>query len=130
MRTPTSQNAFGMLLVADDPVDVLVMMDVVKKSYVPVCVQVSSTAKALWPEDKPSPDVVVLDLSLKLRDPYDVLTAVKHDASLAGVPTVVLGAPDSEDDIEQSFALGADIYIAKPIDLQRFTILLNWAKEF
>jgi CheY-like chemotaxis protein len=69
----------------------------------------------------PNPKVMVLDLRLPLVDGMDVLRRVKSDARTRSVPAVVLTSSREEMDIVESYELGANSYIVKPVDFEQFT---------
>ena len=59
------------------------------------------------------PDVITLDVMMPGLDGWSVLTALKADPALAGIPVVMLTILD---DRNVGFALGASEYLTKPID--------------
>jgi signal transduction histidine kinase len=68
------------------------------------------------------PDLVLLDLRIPDLDGYEVTLRMRSMPSLAGVPIVAITA---EGDREMTLAVGADGFIAKPIDAARFTRLIE-----
>jgi two-component system response regulator len=66
------------------------------------------------------PRVVFLDLKLPKVDGLEVLRAMKEDARTKAIPVVVLTSSDEEPDIARSYALGANSYIVKPVDFDKF----------
>lgn len=61
-------------------------------------------------------DLVLLDLSLPLRDGLEVLTAVRR--SKPGLPIILITARGSEDDRVRGLQLGADDYLVKPFSFR------------
>jgi two-component system, response regulator len=77
------------------------------------------------------PKVVLLDLKLPKVDGLDVLRAIRGDASLQSIPVVVLTSSREERDLVESYQLGVNSYIVKPIDFSAFletasTLGLYW----
>ena len=70
------------------------------------------------PEDVPK--VILLDLKLPLVDGLDVLRRVKGDQRTRVIPVVVLTASREERDIVESYELGVNSYIVKPVDFVQF----------
>ncbi len=68
----------------------------------------------------PRPDLVLLDLNLPRKDGREVLAEIKADEDLKRIPIVVLTTSNAERDILASYALHANCYITKPVDLQQF----------
>ncbi len=78
--------------------------------------------KALEVMDHDIPDLVLLDMMMPDFSGQDVLTAMKQNPHLEGVPVIVVTARAGEQDRLQTFQMGADDYLAKPI-LEREMIL-------
>jgi two-component system response regulator len=68
-----------------------------------------------------SPRVVLLDLKLPKVDGLEVLRQVKGDARTRSIPVVVLTTSREEPDIAESYRLGVNSYIVKPVDFEQFT---------
>jgi two-component system response regulator len=67
------------------------------------------------------PQVILLDLKLPKIDGIDVLRAIKADDSLSLIPVVVLTASDQDRDLVETYDLGVNSYIVKPVDFDQFT---------
>jgi two-component system response regulator len=66
------------------------------------------------------PAVVLLDLKLPRIDGLEVLRRVRADARTAVLPVVVLTTSRETLDLRQAYSLGANSYIRKPVDFERF----------
>ncbi|MGB9716442.1 MAG: response regulator [Thermodesulfovibrionales bacterium] len=66
------------------------------------------------------PKVVFLDLKLPKVDGLDVLKKIKSDERTKTIPVVVLTSSTEERDIIESYQLGVNSYIVKPIDFDKF----------
>jgi two-component system response regulator len=66
------------------------------------------------------PRVVLLDIKMPRVDGLDVLRAIKADARTRSIPVVVMTASREEQDLVQSYQLGVNSYIQKPVDFDRF----------
>ncbi|SRR5258708_7749043 len=69
----------------------------------------------------PVPKVVLLDLKLPLVDGLEVLRQVKADPRTRAIPIVVLTSSNEERDMMESYELGVNSYITKPVDFGQFT---------
>jgi two-component system response regulator len=67
------------------------------------------------------PKVILLDLKLPLVDGIEVLRRVKADSRTQKIPVVVLTSSHEERDIVESYRLGVNSYIVKPVDFDQFT---------
>ena len=67
------------------------------------------------------PKVILLDLKLPLVDGLEVLEKVKSDPRTRTIPVVMLTSSREERDIVESYALGVNSYIVKPVDFEQFT---------
>ena len=66
------------------------------------------------------PAVVLLDLKLPRIDGLEVLRRIRADARTAVLPVVVLTTSRESLDLRQAYSLGANSYIRKPVDFDRF----------
>ena len=76
------------------------------------------------------PDLILLDLNLPRMNGRQVLASVKSDADLRGIPVVVLTSSSAEQDIVQSYNLGANCYVIKPVDLKAFQAIVKQVESF
>ncbi len=67
------------------------------------------------------PRLVLLDLKLPLVDGIEVLRQVKSDPRTRMIPVVVMTSSREERDIVESYQLGSNSYIVKPVDFEQFT---------
>jgi len=66
------------------------------------------------------PKVVLLDLKLPKVSGLEVLRAIKGDAQARTIPVVVLTSSQEEKDMVESYQLGVNSYIVKPVDFDKF----------
>jgi two-component system response regulator len=66
------------------------------------------------------PALVLLDLNLPRLDGREVLQAIRADDTTRCLPVVVLTTSAEPFDVEQAYALGANSYIQKPVEFDRF----------
>lgn len=69
---------------------------------------------------QPLPSIVLLDLKLPRVDGFEVLRRIREHPSTRLLPVVVLTSSAQERDLVQTYASGANSYIVKPVDFERF----------
>jgi two-component system, chemotaxis family, response regulator Rcp1 len=126
--TATSPRPMEVLLVEDSPGDVRLIQEAMKDVKVPIRLHIARDgieAMAFLRRDAknssaPRPDLILLDLNLPKKDGREVLREIKQSATFVSIPVVILSTSASDVDIVQSYALHANCYITKPVDLKGF----------
>ncbi|HEY5393130.1 MAG TPA: response regulator [Hanamia sp.] len=75
---------------------------------------------------KETPKLILLDLKMPKISGFEVLEIIKADPDFKSVPVVVLTSSKEDPDIQKCYALGANSYIAKPVESE---IFFNVIKE-
>lgn len=68
----------------------------------------------------PVPAVLLLDLKMPRMDGREVLRHIRADPTLRGLPVVVLTSSREEIDLIESYRLGVNSYVVKPVDFDEF----------
>jgi CheY-like chemotaxis protein len=120
------------LLVEDNPDDETLMLRSLKKNKIMneiVVVRDGSEAlehlfcKGKYANRNPGilPQVVLLDLKLPKLDGFEVLAKIRSDERTKLLPVVILTSSKEEKDLANSYKLGANSYVRKPIDFTEFS---------
>jgi len=133
-----SVEPINILLVEDNPGDVRLTIEALREGKVHNHLSVARDgveALAFLRQegqfaDSPRPDVILLDLNLPKKDGREVLAEVKADERLRRIPVVVLTTSKAEEDILRSYALHANCYVTKPVDLEQFITVVRSIEDF
>jgi CheY-like chemotaxis protein len=114
------------LLVEDDPVDLDLTIRAfsLKKLSNPIHVA-RDGEEALqyiekWESGFPRPVVILLDLNMPKVGGLEVLRAIKTHPTFKTIPVVILTTSADSKDIKTAYDLGANSYIVKPVDFEKF----------
>ncbi|NIM05729.1 MAG: response regulator [Armatimonadetes bacterium] len=72
------------------------------------------------PKDSPRPGLILLDIRLPGMDGLEVLKTIKQNESLKTIPVCMLTTSAQQSDLEAAYANGANSYIQKPVDFNKF----------
>ncbi|HVL38147.1 MAG TPA: response regulator [Fimbriimonadaceae bacterium] len=122
-----SQEPPVILLVEDNPDDERLTLRAMRQSEIPNIIVVArdgaEALEYLLGESRQGarlPMLVLLDLKLPKIGGLEVLQRLREDERTKSLPVVVLTSSDEERDIMQSYNLGANSYIRKPVDFDEF----------
>lgn len=77
-----------------------------------------------------TPDLILLDLNLPGLDGRAVLRNIKKDDKLRRIPVCVLSSSATEADVLESYHMGANCYVVKPIDFKTFQGIVYAIENF
>jgi two-component system response regulator len=119
-------NSGAILLVEDNPDDVMFTLRAFAKNNISNEVVVARDGEQaldhLLPEtgEAMRPALVLLDVNLPKIDGLEVLRRIRADARTQSLPVVVLTTSNEERDIVESYRLGANSYVRKPVVFAEF----------
>ena len=138
-----SDEMVDILLVEDDDNDTLLVVQALKKANLTNRIFVVRdgaaaldflfcTGEFAYRRVNDHPQVILLDLNLPTIDGLEVLRRVKADSRTRNIPVVVLTSSKFDNAIATCKRLGAESFIAKPVDFQNFSAMtlqlsLQWA---
>ena len=124
------------LLVEDNAADVRLTMEALKEARVSNRLHVARDGvEALHmlrdgSGAVPRPDLVLLDLNLPRKDGREVLQQIKQDEALRHIPVVILTTSQAEQDVVQSYRLGANAFVTKPVEIEHFFQVVRSIEQF
>ena len=135
---PRTGRIIEILLVEDNPGDVRLTREALREGKVLNNLNVATDGQEAMEflrregefKDVPRPDLILLDLNLPKKDGREILAEIKADESLKRIPIVVLTTSQAEKDIIQTYNLGVNCYITKPVDLDQFIYVVKSIEEF
>jgi len=124
-------NEVEILLVEDNPNDAELALRALKKhnlaNHVAVVTDGEEALEFVFARGKyghrnigNGPRIILLDLKLPKVDGLEVLRAIKGDPRTKIIPVIVLTSSKEEKDIVESYKLGVNSYILKPVDFDKF----------
>lgn len=136
--SPDAPKPAEILLVEDDPADVVLTRETLADSKILVSLSVVGDGKSalrfLRKEEPyagaPTPDLVLLDLNLPGLDGRQVLEQIKSDEQLRRLPVVVLTTSEADEDILETYRTGANCYVTKPLGLDEFAKVVTALEDF
>jgi CheY-like chemotaxis protein len=72
-------------------------------------------------DNRPAPDLILLDLNLPILSGNQVLKIIKNDERTKKIPVVVLTTTDNPQEIARCYDLGCNMYITKPVEYDQFS---------
>ncbi|GAB5517947.1 MAG: response regulator [Rhodothermales bacterium] len=129
------------LLAEDDPDDQLLTIRALKNSRLANTINVVEDGEELMdylclrgkysnPEDAPRPGVILLDLNMPRKDGREALSEIKQDPELRRIPVIVLTTSEAEQDILQTYDLGVNAFVTKPVSFNGLTKAIQVIGDF
>ena len=121
-----SETLKTILLVEDNPLDVDLTRRAFAMNKLSVAIEVASDGEqalgfiSRWDKGAVPPRVILLDLKLPKVGGLEVLRRLKEHVVYSHIPVVVLTSSSEERDIQTAYAYGANSYIVKEIDFDKF----------
>ena len=131
-EAPYPSEAKSILLVEDNPDDEALTLRALARNGIKHQVQVAHDGVEAMDyllgrgvfagrDTRQTPTVTLLDLKLPRLDGLGVLRELRNHDSLRCLPVVILTSSKEDQDLVQSYGLGANSYIRKPVDFVQFT---------
>lgn len=123
MKAPDLENV-EILLVEDNPDDAALTIRTLRKNHLANrLLHVEDGQEALdylFKPDTALPRLILLDLKMPRVDGIEVLKKLKGDPQRKQIPVVILTSSREERDLIESYHLGVNAYVVKPVDFNQF----------
>lgn len=128
----------AILLVDDNPMDVDLTLLAFQRHKLANPIEIARDGEEAlawiprWEAGEPKPAVILLDINMPKINGLEVVRKLKSHPTLRTIPVVMLTTSSMGADIEAAYANGANSYIVKPVDFDKFEALaaqieLYWA---
>jgi signal transduction histidine kinase/CheY-like chemotaxis protein len=105
------------ILVADDVPDNIALLTRYLENEGYSCLSAADGVEALARTRAEMPDLVLLDVSMPVKDGFTALQELRSDLTISHIPVIILTAARIEPmDMQYALSIGADDYITKPFD--------------
>lgn len=138
MEDRSKSQEFHILMVEDNAGDVRLVQEAFKETGSVASLHVVEdgikamqflTQEILY-QNVPRPDLILLDLNLPKKDGREVLAEIKKHPDFGKIPVIVLTTSQAEKDIISCYALCANCYMTKPVDLDEFFSNMRAIEKF
>jgi len=135
-RDPVQKKPIDILLVDDNPDDVDLAIYALQRHKLANHIHIARDgAEALdflfcrgeyiKRDHDQTPKLILLDLKMPRMNGLEVLEAVRDNPRTAGIPVVILTTSKEDRDLIESYRLGVNSYIVKPIDFEQFSEIVR-----
>jgi CheY-like chemotaxis protein len=114
------------LLIEDNPMDVDLTRRAFARQQVTNVIEVARDGEEVfalvkrWDAGEAIPALILLDLKLPKINGLEVLRTLKNNPKYVSIPVVVLTSSTEDSDIQSAYGAGANSYIVKPVDFNKF----------
>ncbi|VAX11837.1 Two-component transcriptional response regulator, LuxR family [hydrothermal vent metagenome] len=78
----------------------------------------------------PKPDIILLDLNMPKMNGIEALKGIKANPELCHIPTIILTTSRADCDISESYSLGANSFITKPVSFMGLVDMMHNIKTY
>ncbi len=108
------------VLVVDDDPSVIRLVETLLKSRGYQVLTADEAPRGLEVAVKQTPDLIVLDVMMPIINGFNICRLLKSQPNLSHIPIILLTSRSSEEDRQIGLEVGADVYIAKPLNTEEF----------
>lgn len=134
-------NQAQILLVEDNPMDVILTLDAFKEAKLSNGINVARNGEEalnyIFGKDQfldrskyPLPSLILLDLKMPGIDGFEVLRQIKRTEILKRIPVIILTSSKEEGDLALSYDMGANSYLVKPVNFNGFIEVVRQIDDY
>lgn len=138
MKQDEVTTSHEILIVDDSPAEATLMREAIKETMVRGNVHIIDDAadaikllnKQPPYENTPRPDLIILDLKMPAFNGHEFLRVVKQDPRFSDIPVIMHSTSNLQEDIAESYRLGANCYVVKPVNPMKFRKVIRVINDF
>jgi CheY-like chemotaxis protein len=138
MNGTDAKHSIHIVMAEDDPDDRMLTRRALKKSRLVNTLDTVGDGEALMDylkqrgehADAERPGLILLDLNMPRMDGREALQRIKSDATLRRIPVIVLTTSEAEQDILESYDLGVNAYVTKPVTFEELVSAIQALGDF
>ena len=119
------------ILIVDDDIKNIFVLDAALKEFNATTFTAFNGKEALeLLENNPKPDLILMDIMMPVMDGYEAMERIRENDKLKNIPIIAVTAKAMKEDREKCIKLGADDYMAKPIDINILgSLIKEWSQK-
>lgn len=132
----SNPSGYHILLVEDNPVDLDLALRAFSRHHSGNIIEVARDGEeaiaylSRWNEGHPLPAMILLDIKLPRINGLEVLRQLKSHPRFAYIPVIMMTTSREDGDIEHAYELGANSYIIKPVNFERFIEVAKTVEQY
>lgn len=115
----------SILVVEDSPTMRQLITFVMKRISNAKVIEATDGVDALKKLSSEKIDLILADINMPVMDGLKLVSLVKNNQSYKNIPVIIITAEGAREDKERALAIGANAYLAKPIETQELISLVN-----
>ena len=131
-------NKAHILIVEDNDGDILLISEVLETSVIIEKISIATDGKQAIDflnkegiyEEQVTPDLILLEINLPLKNGHEVLKTIKDNSKLKHIPVIMFTTSSSQSDINRSYQEHANCYLTKPVEITDYTQLVRSIEDF
>lgn len=83
-----------------------------------------------WPSSEGLPDLILMDINMPVMDGMSAVKKIRENSKIKHIPIIMLSTSDAERDVVESYQIGVNAFLTKPISDQEFIKRIQEIENF
>ena len=118
-------NSKSKILIIDDDPDTLETMTAILETHDYEILTALSGLEGISKASKEKPDLIIMDVLMPELDGFTACKMIKENKEIKNIPVILLTGTGMVGDVEKGFAAGANDFMIKPIDWDKFFLKIK-----